>query len=96
MLIAGDVFIYVGPLEASFAEAARALRPGGLFAFSVEAPSDDELRRPQPVLRDSGRWAHAAAYVRELAAAHGFHEERCEDVMIRAGQAGFLFAFGRK
>ena len=32
-----DVFVYVGDLTAVFAGAARALRPGATFAFSVES-----------------------------------------------------------
>ena len=36
LLFAADVFIYVGALDAVFAAAARALRPGGELCFSVE------------------------------------------------------------
>lgn len=37
LVLAADVFIYVGALEAVFAEVERLLAPQGLFAFSVEA-----------------------------------------------------------
>lgn len=66
LLFSADVFIYVGALDAVFAGARRVLRPGGLFAFSVEESTDAPL-----VLRDSLRYAHGEAYLRDLAAAQG-------------------------
>ncbi len=62
-----DVFVYVGDLEAVFRAVARALAPGGMFAFSVERLEDDGAFR----LARSGRYAHSAAYLRALASAHG-------------------------
>ena len=68
LVTAADVFVYVGALDAVFAATRRALAPHGLFAFSVEeAPAGADL-----VLRDSLRYAHGEAYVRRLAAEHGF------------------------
>jgi len=37
VVVAADVFIYVGRIDALCAEVKRILRPRGLFAFSVEA-----------------------------------------------------------
>ncbi|KAG5188095.1 hypothetical protein JKP88DRAFT_253691, partial [Tribonema minus] len=37
LVLCADTFIYVGALERCFTLARRALRPGGLFAFSTEA-----------------------------------------------------------
>jgi predicted TPR repeat methyltransferase len=68
LLVAADVFIYVGALEGVFAAASRALRPGGEFCFSVEAA--DELHEWQ--LRMSLRYAHSERYIRMLARQHGF------------------------
>jgi len=83
VLAAADVLVYIGDLDALFAAARPALRTGGLFAFSVEVLEDStgqgrgqgsEQGRDVPgyVLRASGRYAHAAAYLQELAARHGF------------------------
>ncbi len=36
LIVAGDVFVYLGDLTAAFFTAAQALRPGGALAFSVE------------------------------------------------------------
>lgn len=70
VLLAADVVIYLGDLEPLFRSAAGALRPGGLFAFTVEANQEDGGVRLLP----SRRYAHAAAYLCGLAAAHGFEE----------------------
>jgi len=64
LIVAGDVFAYVGDLTAVIQAAAKALRPGGRLAFIVEAHEGEGL-----ALRSSGRFAHAPAYLRQLAAA---------------------------
>lgn len=69
-LLAADVLVYIGDLEPLFRTAAGALRPGGLFAFTVEANLEDGGFR----LLLSRRYCHAAAYLRGLAATHGFEE----------------------
>lgn len=78
LVVATDVFVYVGDLQAVFAAAARALRPQGLFAFSVEYADSGDF-----VLRPSKRYAHSEDYLRRLAAAHGYAVERIEARVIR-------------
>jgi predicted TPR repeat methyltransferase len=70
---ATDVFVYIGKIDAIVAEARRVLRQGGLFGFSVEAldPLDKETKQDAKLLM-SGRYAHAAPYLRRLAEQHGF------------------------
>ncbi|CAN7618093.1 methyltransferase domain-containing protein [Phyllobacterium sp. LjRoot231] len=64
LIIAADVFVYVGDLHRAFANVARALAPDGLFAFSVENHlGDDEL-----ILQRSLRYTHSEGYVRRLLA----------------------------
>lgn len=67
LVVAADVFIYVGALEAAFAGIAQSLTLGGVCCFSVESCED----RDDYVLRQSLRYAHSARYVRRLAQAHG-------------------------
>ncbi len=62
LVVAADVLIYFGDLAAVFAGAARALREGGLFAFSTEAHAGDGYR-----LQTSGRFAHSPDFVKRLA-----------------------------
>ncbi len=69
LVMAADVFIYVGALEPVFAGVRRVLSPGGVLAFSVETP--DASEGGGLVLRPSLRYAHGEAYVRDLAARHG-------------------------
>jgi len=83
IIAAADVFIYLGNLAGIVREAARLLRAGGLFVFSVEAIETMGETRPPPAnagtqprndyrLLASGRYAHAADYLRSLARDNGF------------------------
>lgn len=68
LVLAADVFIYVGDLEPVFAAVRRALAAGGVFAFTVEeAPAGVAVE-----LRPTARYAHSAAHLDTLAARHGF------------------------
>src|SRR5207344_149086 len=67
LIVAGDVFAYVGDLEAVIRAASRALRPGGHLAFLVELHEGEGF-----VLRSSGRYAFAAKYLLKLAEAAHF------------------------
>jgi predicted TPR repeat methyltransferase len=68
LVVAADVFIYLGDLAAAFAGVRRVLDDGGVFAFSAEV-ADDTMAFE---LRPSSRYAQSERYLRELAAAHGF------------------------
>lgn len=78
LAIAADVLIYFGDLAPVFADVAAALKPGGLFAFTVEAGSGAPYR-----LMESGRYAHDDAYVRAAAMAAGFDVARATDEAVR-------------
>jgi predicted TPR repeat methyltransferase len=66
LIIAGDVFTYLGDLSGVLTGCARALRPDGFVAFSVETSDDDSYR-----LRPTGRYAHSTAYIAATADASG-------------------------
>lgn len=93
MLLAADLFIYVGNLEGVFSSAARVLRSGGCFAFSVERDRDGDAY----ALRPSGRYAHARSYIERLATAAGLREGWAEQVVLRkeygAPVEGVLYGF---
>ncbi|MGE4240010.1 tetratricopeptide repeat protein [Ramlibacter sp.] len=79
LVVAGDVFIYVGALDTVFERVAQHMHPGGIFCFTVEAhPGPEPL-----VLRRSRRYAHAEAPLRELAAKNGFEVLRLEHSPLR-------------
>lgn len=89
LVIATDVFIYVGALEAVFAATRTAVRPGSLFAFSFESSDSEDL-----VLRPTRRYAHSVAYIERLASSHGFEIVSLTPSVIREeggkNQNGFL------
>ena len=68
LVTAADVLMYLGNLQGVMAIAAKLAADSGIFAFSVE----DAQQADGYVLRDSLRFAHSEAYVREALADHGF------------------------
>jgi predicted TPR repeat methyltransferase len=68
LLVAADVFIYIGALGPVLEGAARVLAPDGLFAFTAEAAGDDSQ---DAVLLPSLRYAHSERHLRALAAQQG-------------------------
>lgn len=69
LVVAADVLIYVADLGPVFAAAARALAPGGLFAFTTQAQAEGG---PEVVVGADLRVRHATSHVLRVAAAAGF------------------------
>ena len=83
LLLAADLFIYVGDLTATFRAAAVALRPGGLLAFTVESIDEGDF-----VLRPTRRYAHSLAYLRRVAGENGLEQLSVNARALRAGEQG--------
>ncbi|HKH80726.1 MAG TPA: methyltransferase domain-containing protein [Methylovirgula sp.] len=66
LLLAADVLVYVGDLDPVFRLARRVLRRSGIFAFTLQSAECGFC------LGEDLRYAHAPAYVREVAERHGF------------------------
>lgn len=66
LIIAADVFAYVGALEGIIGWCRAALNAGGMLAFTVEAGEGDLT------LRESRRFAHGKDYIASLLAQAGF------------------------
>lgn len=81
LVVAADVFIYVGALDEVFAQVANVMLPGGRFAFTVEEALGEELE-----LRPSLRYAHSEAGLRRLAAANSFRLAAVERRPVREDQ----------
>ena len=82
LVLAADVFIYVGDLAPVFASVHAATRAGALFCFTVElAGAGHEVQ-----LLSSLRYAHSEAHVRRLAAEHGFGIEALVREAVRHDQ----------
>ena len=82
LVVACDVFIYLGNLAPVFAAVARVLAEGGVFAFSVEAGAADEGYDPLP----TPRYTHAEPYLSGLAQAHAMTVLRSERAPLREGR----------
>ena len=67
LILAADTLVYLGDLTAVFEGAARRLKPGGFFLFTVERANGDGFG-----IGPKRRWRHSEAYLRETAAASGF------------------------
>ncbi|HEY8359524.1 MAG TPA: methyltransferase domain-containing protein [Ramlibacter sp.] len=82
LVIAADVFVYVGRLEGVFRDVARLLPPGGTFCFTVE----EALAGEDVALRTSLRYAHSEAYLRRLAQENGLRLVALERAPVREEQ----------
>jgi predicted TPR repeat methyltransferase len=78
LILSADVFIYVGDLTEVFALAAQALRPLGLFAYSVELHDGDSY-----ALGPHARYSHSLPYLRHLAAANNLQERWLNEMVLR-------------
>ena len=74
LIVSADTLVYFGDLKSVLAAAARALRPNGLFVFTLEhavgGEADVDYR-----LELHGRYSHARAYVEQLLAFSGLQPE---------------------
>ena len=70
VVVSADTLVYFGELDGAFQAAARALRPGGVLAFTVEralaAPAAGHVLNPH------GRYSHHEPYVRRALEQAGF------------------------
>jgi predicted TPR repeat methyltransferase len=83
LVIAADVFIYVGWLESVFEALSPRVRSGGWLALTVEeADPGFEVQ-----LHSSLRYAHALSYLQKLAAQHGWHWAKVHRAPLRLDQA---------
>lgn len=92
VVIAADVFCYLGALEATLAAIVPRLAPGGLLLFTVEASEDPA----EWTLTESGRYRHSKAGLRRAMAAAGLTPVMLRREPLRleadAALAGFLVA----
>jgi predicted TPR repeat methyltransferase len=85
LILAADVFIYIGDLGPVMAGVRRVLRPDGRFVFSIER--DDEANATLGFrLRSSLRYAHAPAVLAQRAAQAGLALDCVLPVVLREEQ----------
>jgi predicted TPR repeat methyltransferase len=83
LVLAADVFIYVGDLAPVIAAAARALEPGGFFAFTAQRAMEGAYK-----IGPDLRFFHSDAYVSDVVHAAGMRVCLMEPVSARR-DAGF-------
>ncbi|KRH99046.1 tetratricopeptide repeat protein [Curvibacter sp. PAE-UM] len=82
LVLAADVFIYVGALEQVFGLLATRMRKGSWLAFTVEDAAPGQTVQLLPSLR----YAHSPAYLQELAQRHGYDLVSSHEEAIRFDQ----------
>lgn len=83
LVLAADVFIYVGHLDDAFAQLAQRIRPGGWLAFTIE---EAHASGGGPQLLPSLRYAHPLGYVDALADRHSFQVGHVHSAPLRWDQ----------
>jgi predicted TPR repeat methyltransferase len=94
LIVAADVFVYIGDLAPLFAAVVTALASNGLFAFSVETFEGDGFK-----LEPTMRFAHSRAYVEATAREAGMRPLLIQPASTRresgADAPGLICVFNR-
>lgn len=80
LIVSADTLCYFGALDQTLSAAHRALRPDGLFVFTLERAADDVAAY---ALNPNGRYCHGERYVREGVAEASLHLTGIEHVVLR-------------
>jgi predicted TPR repeat methyltransferase len=78
LIMSCDCLIYFGDLSEITRAAARRLKPGGVFAMSMERGDRAPFH-----LADTGRYTHHPDHVREVAAKAGLTVARMDEAFLR-------------
>lgn len=85
LIIAADVFIYIGNLEDVFDTVSKIASNSAYFLFSAESIAGDYF-----VLQKSGRFAHSNTYIERLASDTGFSVVMRKSIPLRKGGTGWI------
>lgn len=90
LIVAADVFTYLGDLEILFQLCYQKIIRGGLFLFSVEESDNDSF-----TLKGTGRFGHSLQYIRKLSQKTGWtiHDQYSSKLRQEKGEwiTGYLF-----
>jgi predicted TPR repeat methyltransferase len=78
LILAADVFVYIGDLAPVFAAAKKGLTAGGHFAFTVEVSTEQDY-----FLQIVRRYAHSKQYIERVASEHQFTVKCFEETSTR-------------
>jgi predicted TPR repeat methyltransferase len=83
LIVSADALVYFGDLAEVAAAAAGALRPGGLFVFTLEHAAEEGIAHR---LEIHGRYSHGRAYIERLLASAGLQPKMVEaELRMEAG-----------
>jgi predicted TPR repeat methyltransferase len=88
LIVAADVFVYIGDLSDVFSGVRQVLQPDGLFSFSVERSDAANY-----VLQRSTRYAHSLEYLQALAHQYGLALLHCEPCVTRQDNGADINAY---
>ncbi len=80
LVVATDVFIYIGKLSIIFEQSCRILRPKSVFAFSIEVHCDDSH---DFLLGQYGRYLHSVDYIKKLCEQYNFNLLKLVPTILR-------------
>ena len=96
LLIAADVFSYLGKLEHLFPLLGTIAAPDCFLYFTVESTEKSE----EVVLQSSGRFSHSRAYIERITASSGWFPAAVNKINLRKERdswvKGDLYAFSRR
>ncbi|MCH9743369.1 MAG: tetratricopeptide repeat protein [Gammaproteobacteria bacterium] len=78
VILAADVFVYIGNLDKIFENVYKSLKPGGLFAFTVEKGSKHDY-----ILQKNTRYAHSNKYIERLSKDNHLNILRLNEAVLR-------------
>ncbi len=84
LIVMTDTLVYFGDLSALFAAVRQALRPAGIFVFTVETAVEPAMATVDYQLKPSGRYGHSRRYLARQLNAAGFAPKLSEDVVLRS------------
>lgn len=90
IVMAANVFGYIGALEDVFTHAARVLKPKGLFAFTADVLADGDGYAFDP---EETKFRFAKTYLQELARANGLTELKFKEAPLYPDYAAWVCVF---
>jgi predicted TPR repeat methyltransferase len=82
LVVAADVFVYVGDLDSVFESFFELKKKDDVFAFTTEALSEDNENKSFK-LQANGRYAHKKSYIDKLIEKYEFSIVKYESVILR-------------
>jgi predicted TPR repeat methyltransferase len=85
LVIAADTLVYIGDLDQIFDQLAIALKPDGIFAFTIEKTSHYPYE-----LQNTARFAHNTEYLQNLSAKYHFDIILYKNIILRKHRNGVI------